>query len=127
MDNGQWTMDNGQLTMDNGPLGPKGRLRREAEQEWTIHNSQWTARPARRVARPVTTLRTARRIASLRSLLPPPRCDFSPTLALGPVLAPNFQLSIFNFQFPLTSKSLNHQTTKSLNHSSYLLPRTAYL
>ena len=28
--------------MDNGPLGPKGRLRREAEQEWTIHNGQWT-------------------------------------------------------------------------------------
>ena len=36
--NGQWTMDNGQWTMKNGPLGPKGRLRREAEQEWIMDN-----------------------------------------------------------------------------------------
>ena len=58
--------------MDNGPLGPKGRLRREAEQEWTIHNGQWTMDNgplgrARRVARGGASLRTARRGASLRS------------------------------------------------------------
>ena len=69
--------------MDNGPLGPKGRLRREAEQEWTIHNGQWTMENGQwrmersgghdaslgaehRFARHGTALRSARRAGGKR-------------------------------------------------------------
>ena len=48
--------------MDNGPLGPKGRLRREAEQEWTARPGT-TRRSPPRIASHGTSHRLARRIA----------------------------------------------------------------
>ena len=64
-------MENGQWTMENGPLGPKGRLRREAEQEWTMDNGQWIMDNgplgrARRVARGGASLRSAHRAGGKR-------------------------------------------------------------